>query len=233
MHPNQQKTFIAKYKVNGDEFEILIDPDKAYDYITGKIPSPTTALESFEVFKDIKKGERPTEEKVKKAFGTTDIAKIAEIILKKGEVPITTERREKLAEEKKKQIIEIIARNSIDPRTNAPTPPLRIENAFKEAKITIDPFKSAQDQVDTVIKKLSPIIPLKFATVIIEVTVPAEYANRSFTTLKQFGLKAEKWLGDGSLSATLEFPAGMQGDFYAKLNNATQGKAITKIVETK
>jgi ribosome maturation protein SDO1 len=137
-----------------------------------------------------------------------------------------------MMEEKRKQIVEIIARNSIDPRTNAPTPPLRIENAMREARATVDPFKSAQEQVDAVVKKISPIIPLKFATIKLEVTVPPEYSNRCFSILKQFGMKSDKWLGDGSLSASLEFPAGMQGEFYTKLNNATQGKAVTKVIST-
>lgn len=232
MSSSPPRSYIAKYKHEGEEFELFINPDKAYDFMTGKITNPMTALESDEVFRDARKGERQTEEKVRKAFGTNDIYKVAEVILKKGEVPITTEHREKMIEEKRKQVIEIIARNSIDPRTNAPTPPLRIENAFKEARVTIDPFKSAQEQVEAVVKKISPIIPVKFATMKMEVTIPPEYANRSFSLLKQYGMKSDKWLGDGSLSATLEFPAGLQGEFFTKLNNATQGKATTKVLGT-
>jgi ribosome maturation protein SDO1 len=232
MSSNPPKSYIAKYKHEGEEFELFVNPDKAYDFMVGKITNPMTALESDEVFKDAKKGERQSEDKVKKAFGTNDIYKIAEIILKKGDVPITTEHREKMIEEKRKQIVDIIARNSIDPRTNAPTPVLRIENAFREARVTVDPFKNAQEQVEAVVKKLSPIIPIKFATIKIDVTIPAEYANRSFTMLKQYGMKSDKWLGDGSLSASLEFPAGLQGEFYTKLNNATQGKATTKVIGT-
>jgi ribosome maturation protein SDO1 len=171
-----------------------------------------------------------SEDKIKKAFGTTDIAKIAETMLKHGEVPITTEQRNKLLEEKKRQIIEIIARNSIDPRTNAPNPPLRIENAMREGRVTIDPFKSATDQLDDVVKKISMIMPIKFTTVKMSVTIPPEYANKSFGVLKRYGMKSDQWLGDGSLSATLEFPAGMQTEFFDRINSATQGKAIVKII---
>ncbi len=230
MSSNPPKTYIAKYKLNGEEFELFINPDKAYDFKVGKLTNPMAALESDEVFKDAKKGERQGSEKIKKAFGTDDIFKIAEVILKKGEVPVTTEHRERMLEEKRKLIIDIIARNSIDPRTNAPTPPTRIENAFREARVTVDPFKGAQEQVPDVLKKISAIMPVKFATIKIDVTIPAEYAHRIFNVLKQYGLKSEKWLSDGGLSASLEFPAGLQGEFYAKLNNATQGKATTKII---
>jgi len=225
------KKVIAKYSVNGEEFEIFVDADLAYEYITGKRSDPLSALEVDEIFKDANKGERQSKEKIEKAFNTTDIAKIVAIILKNGNVPITTEQRNKLLEEKKKQIIAIISRNSIDPRTNAPLPMQRVENAMEQAKVSIDPFKSASDQVDQIVKKISMIIPIKFAVAKIEVTVPASYASRVYSLLKQYGLKSEKWLNDGSLSAIVEFPAGLQSEFYDKLNSLTQGNAETKLLE--
>jgi ribosome maturation protein SDO1 len=224
------KTVIVKLRKDGNDFEIFVDADLAYEYITGKRSDALRVLEAEEVFKDAKKGERQTDEKIKKAFGTTDIAKIAEIMLKTGEVPITTEQRNKLLEEKRKQIVEIIARNSIDPRTNAPNPVLRIENAMREAKATIDPFKSGTEQVDDVVKKISTIMPIKFTTAKVEVVIPPEYANRSYGTLKKYGLKGEQWLSNGSLQATLEFPAGMQTEFFDRINSATQGKAVVKVL---
>ncbi len=225
------KTIIARYSHDKDTFEILVNSDFAYDYITGKRSDPVSVLEAEEIFKDAKKGERQSEDRIKKAFGTTEFAKVVEQILKKGDVPITTEQRSRLVEEKRKQVIDIIARNSIDPRTNAPTPALRVENAMKEARVSIEPFKSANEQVDAVVKKISMLLPIKFALIKIEVTIPPEATNRCYGTLKQFGVKSEEWLSDGSLKAVVEFPAGMQNEFYDKINNATQGKAVTKIIE--
>lgn len=227
----QSKTVIVKYHKDGNEFEILVNSELAYEYITGKRTDPLTVLDVEEVFKDARKGDRQSEDKIKKAFGTTEIAKIAETMLKNGEVPITTEQRNKLLEEKRKQIIEIIAKNSIDPRTNAPNPPLRIENAMREAKVSIDTFKSASEQVDEVVKKINIIMPIKFSTIKLEVTIPAEFANRSFGVLKRYGMKSDQWLSNGSLFATLEFPAGMQNEFFDKINGSTQGKAVVKVVQ--
>jgi Predicted exosome subunit len=162
------KKVIAKYSLNGEEFEIFVDADLAYEYITGKRSDPLSVLEVDEIFKDANKGERQSKEKIEKAFNTTDLAKIVAIILKNGNVPITTEQRNKLLEEKKRQIIAIISRNSIDPRTNAPLPMQRVENAMEHAKVSIDPFKSASDQVDQIVKKISMIIPIKFAVAKVE-----------------------------------------------------------------
>ncbi len=225
------KTVIAKYTIGGDAFELFVNSDAAYEYITGKKADVMAVVEADEVFKDANKGERASSEKLKKAFGTDDFQKIAETILKKGNVPITTEQRAKLAEEKRKQIIAAIARNSIDPRTHAPHTVQRIENAMNEARVSIDPFKSANEQLDGILKKLETIIPIKFANVKVEVQISPSYANRCYGTLKQYGLKAEKWLNDGTLSATLEFPAGLQGEFFDKINNLTQGSAVTKILD--
>ncbi len=222
------KTVVAKYSHQGDEFEILVDSDLAYDFITGKIKDPMKVLQAEEVFKDANKGERQNQEKVKKVFNTTDIVQIAEIILKKGEVPITTEQRSKLVAEKKKQIINIIATNSIDPRTNAPHTPQRIESAIEQARVNIEPFKSATEQVDTVIKKINMTLPIKFATAKLEVQIPATYANRCYGTLKHYGLKSEEWLSNGALKASLEFPAGLRDEVFERLNSLTKGEVQIK-----
>jgi len=224
------KSVIAKYIVNKETFEILVDSELAYEYITGKRSDPLSVLEADDIFKDVNKGERQSEDKIKRAFNTTDLATIVSTILKKGTVPITTEQRNKLMEEKRKHIIDTIARNAIDPRTNAPMPTTRIENAMKEARITIDPFKNANEQIDEIVEKLSPIIPIKFALVKIEVVIPAELSNRSYSVLKRYGMKSEKWLSNGNLDAIVEFPAGLQNEFYNAINNATQGRATTKII---
>ena len=72
-------------------------------------------------------------------------------------------------------------------------------------------------------------MPIKFATIRMTVTVPPAFANRAYGTLKRFGMKSERWLPDGSLQASLEFPAGMQSDFLERINNSAQGQADVQI----
>lgn len=223
------KSVVVKLSKGGEEFEIFVDSELAYDYITGKRPDPMSVIEVEEIFKDARKGERQSDDKVRKVFGTTELSKVVEYILKNADIPLTTEQRSHLLEEKRKQVIDIIAKNSIDPRTNAPNPPLRIENAMKEAKVNIDPFKSASEQVEEVVKKLNMYMPIKFTTIKINVIIPPEFANRCYGILKRYGLKSEQWLSNGSLEALVEFPAGMRDDFFDRINGATQGKAQMKI----
>ncbi len=222
------KTVVAKYSHMGEEFEIFVDSDLAYDFITGKITDPMKPLQAEEIFKDANKGERQSQDKITKVFNTADIAKVTEIILKKGEVPITTEQRHRLIEEKRKQIVNIIAVNSIDPRTNAPHTPQRIESAIEQAKVSIEPFKNASEQVENIIKKINSILPIKFATAKVEVQIPASYANRCYGILKHYGLKGEEWQSNGSLKAKLEFPAGLRDEVFDKLNSMTKGEVQIK-----
>ncbi len=224
------KSVVIKYTKNGESFELVVDAVLAYEYVAGKRPDVLSVLETEEVFKDAKRAERQSEEKMKKVFGTADLAKVAETILKNSGVPISAEERAKMVDEKRRQIIAIIAKNSIDPRTNAPNPPLRIENAVNEAKVNFDPMKPAAEQVNEIVKKISFILPLKFTVSKVEVILPPDIANKCYGVLKRFGLKSEEWLPNGSLKAVVEFPAGMQGDFFNEVNKAAHGAAQVKML---
>jgi len=221
-------TVVAKYSQDGENFEIIVDSELAYEFLQNKKKDLRNVLAVEEIYKNAKTGERQSEEKIRKIFGTTDVYKVAEVILRKGEVPITTEQRRKMVEEKRKRIIEIISKNSIDPRTNAPHPPQRIERALEEAKVNIDPFKSPEEQVESIVKELSKILPLKFAKAKIEIIIPSIYVPKSFGFLKNFEIVEQNYQSDGSLRVVVEFPAGMKGEFFEKLNKLTKGEAIVK-----
>jgi len=225
------KAITARLETHGERFEILVDPDLAYLFKTGRKSDLTNLLAVEEIFTDARKGERPTTEALKKAFGTTDVMKIAEIILQKGEVQLTTEQRKKMMEERRKKIVSILARECVDPRTGAPHPPQRIEKAMEESKIHIDPFKDAEAQLDEVMNSLRVILPIKFERVKIAVRIPAEYAPRAYGTLKEYNLQNEEWQQNGSLIAVVEMPAGLQGEFYDKINRITSGNVETKIIK--
>ncbi len=225
------KDIIVKYDHAGEHFEIIVDSEKAYAFLEGKQINPMSALEIEEIFKDANKGERQSADAIKKCFNTTDLSKIVEIMLKNGNVPLTTEQRNKMIEEKRKQIISIICKNGVDPRTNAPIPPQRVELIFNDLKIKIDPFKPATEQVEKIVEEISAKLPIKFTKVKIEIDIQAEYANRAYGILKQYGIKSEEWLSDGSLKAVVEIPGGMQNELFERLNNITHGNVVTKNLE--
>jgi ribosome maturation protein SDO1 len=228
---NIEKAIKARLKISGENFEILVDSNKIFDYKEGKIPL-NEVLITKEIFKDINKGEHASEHEMEKIFNTKDHEKIAEIIIQKGEIQITSEHRNKLREEKRKRIIDIIHKNSVDPKTNLPHPPQRIENAMEEAKVKIDEFKKPEDQIKEVLEKIRPILPISFETKELEIKIPPQYASQSYSVLKSKGkLKKDEWLNDGSLKALIEIPAGLQEEFENEINKITHGDCEIKLIK--
>ncbi|MGQ9461349.1 MAG: ribosome assembly factor SBDS [Candidatus Bathyarchaeaceae archaeon] len=223
---------VARITHDGERFEILVKPQPAFSYRLGKITSISEVLVAETIFTDAGKGLRASEDKLQKAFGTTDTTKIAEIILKRGILQLTTEQRRQLVEDKRKQIVSFISRQCIDPKTNLPHPPLRIEQAMEQIHFSIDPFSGVEEQAREIIKLLRPILPLKMEQVSVAVRIPPEYASKVYGTVKGFGtIKREQWQADGSWSATIEMPAGLYGPFLEKLGKITRGNLEAKLVE--
>jgi len=216
---------IARLERRGETFEILVDPDNALKYRMGeKIPISKIVVYE-EVYRDARKGIRAGEERLKKAFGTTDFMKIAEIILREGVVHITAEQRRRLIEEKKKQIIDFISKNAIDPRTNLPHPPQRIELAMEEVGVQIDPFKDAKEQALKIIEKLRTVLPLKTGVLKFKIRLPADIAAKAYGVVKSMGkIVQEQWGKDGSWTSIVEVPTGLHVDLIDRLNKISSGR---------
>jgi ribosome maturation protein SDO1 len=226
-----EKFTVARITIGTEHFEVLVKPEKAFDYRLGKIAAITEVLVTETIFSDASKGTRVAEENLRKAFGTTDGLKIAESILKKGTLQLTTDQRRKMTEEKRKQVIDFISRQAVDPRTNLPHPPLRIENAMEQIHYPIDPFKPVEEQAKDIIKLLRPILPLKIEQLAVGVTLPAQYSVKAYGTIKNFGtIKREEWRPDGSWHGVLEMPAGLYAPLIEKLGEITKGSGEAKIV---
>lgn len=222
---------IARLPSHGMVFEVLVDPELALAFRMGEAVDIQSMLASDKVFKDSKKGEAASEEMMRKVFGKLDVQKIAEQIIRKGEVQMTTEQRRKMREARFRQMVALIARRAINPQTGLPHPPTRIERALTEAKVSIDEFKSAEKQFPVVVKALLPIIPLKFETRRIGIKIPASYTGKTHRVVRDFAtIKEEQWLNDGSWAAIIEIPAGVQGEFFDKLNDLTRGEVQTKVL---
>jgi ribosome maturation protein SDO1 len=221
----------AHMEIGGERFEVVVDPDLALAYRLGQKKELNNVLTVEEIFKNFRKGERHTASALQKAFGTTDAFSIAERIIRNGELSLTTEQKRKMLLEKRKQVIAILMRECIDPRTGAPHTQLRLEQALDASRVHIDAFKDANAQIEEVMKALRPIIPLKVERVRVAAKVPPEHAQRIYGTLKGYGIQKEEWARDGSLIVVIEMPAGMQGEFYDRLNKATAGAVETKLMK--
>ncbi len=224
------KAVIARIKKEGHTFEILVDCDKALEFKKGKSMGIDEVVATDDIFTDVKKGDRASVTELKKFFGTDDPRKVSDIIVRQGEIQLTAKHRAQEREEKKKRLIHLIHRNAVDSKTGLPHPPQRIERAMEEAGVHIDEYKTAEEQMEDVLKKLRVIIPIKIERREIAVRIPAQYAGHSFTVLKKYKLLKDEWQNDGSLVAVVEIPAGLQDDLFSELNKISHGEVESKII---
>ena len=223
---------LVKYSFEGEKFEIMVKPDLALDYKLGKKKDISAVLISDDIYTDSGKGTRPSTEKLLKAFNTEDQTVIAEMILQKGDLNLTTDQRRKMIEEKRKQIVHFIAKTYVDPRTHLPHPPLRIEQAMKDGRVSVDPQKNIDEQVKDIVEKLRSIIALKSENLELEIIIPAQFASQSYSVLKSVGsLKKEEWQNNGSLKAILEIPAAARPNVIDRLGSITKGSATVEVVQ--
>jgi len=223
---------IARWETQGSRFEVLVDPEAVQELKDGKPVDLSDKLALEQVFKDAKKGDKISEEHLEKTFHTRNLAEIARQIVLKGEVQVTTEQRHRLQEAKRRQIVATIARNAMNPQTGAPHPASRIEAAMLEAKVHIDPFRPVDAQVQEVLAKLRPLLPIRLDVVKVRLRVPGQHYPRVIGEVKGLGrLLEETWLSDGAWTAVVEIPAGVQTELYEKLNARTKGAAETALVK--
>jgi ribosome maturation protein SDO1 len=222
----------ARLKTHGTTFEVLVDPDGALSYRRGEGVKLEDILAVEDVFENASRGDRCAEEDLIKAFATTDVAAIADKIIKKGEISLTAEQRKRFIEAKRRQVIEMIARNAINPQTKTPHPPARIEQAITEARVNIDPTKSTEELVKIAMKAIRPLIPIRFEEVEVAIKIPANYAPKAYGEIAAFGkMTREAWQNDGSWIGVVKIPAGMQNEFYSLINKLTRGEAETKLLK--
>jgi len=218
------KFTIVRLSAGNEKFEILVKPDPALEYKLGKKIDISNIMISDEIYSDANKGTRISTEKLMKHFKTTDQLEIAKQIMAKGDLNMNTDQRRKMIEEKKKQIVQYINKNFVDPKTHIPHPISRINAVLDEARVAIDPFKRLEDQIKNIIDPLRKILPLKSESLELTVTVPAQFSGQSFSVFKSIGeIKSEQWLSDGSLQVVLNINAGIKSSFLERIGTATKG----------
>jgi ribosome maturation protein SDO1 len=230
--PEKFQLDIAKIRKHGEQFEVVVDADAAILFREGSEKNIVNVLKSEHIFSDAQKGLLATELSFVKAFNTSDKNEIAKIILEKGEIQITAEKRKAEIEKKKRRIITMLQRYGVDPRTNVPHTIVRIEDAVAQSKVHIDEFKPVETQVKEIIKKIQIILPIRFETKSVRIDVPTKSAHAVYSYIQKMGVISKQvWGADQSWSGTVEIPGGLEQEFYDKLNSLSHGTVTTEIVE--
>lgn len=224
-----EKLTLARLKKFGQTFEISVDSDAALKYKRGEINDLHGVLLAEHIYSDARKGLRVSSQELEKIFKTADVLTIADVIIKHGEIQATAEHRAQEREQKTRRLINFLHTNSLDPRSGLPHPPARIEAALEQGKIHLDDHRSVEEQIDEIIAKLRPILPIKIERKRLTLTIPAQYAGKAYGVVKNnSSIVKETWNADGSWTAEVEIPAGLYLDFIEKLNSLTAGEVVVK-----
>lgn len=209
----------ARIKIKNKHYEIHVDLEEALKVKEGK-GNVAGALQSPNIFYDLKKGTLASSSDLKDAFGTTEIYEIARTIITKGEIQKTQEYRDEEKEKKIKQVINLIIKNAVD-QHGRPFTEERLKSAINQVHFNFD-NRSAEQQMPDLLKKLKEIIPIKIETKKIKLIIPARFTGQVYGILKDYK-ESEDWLANGDLQVTMNIPPGILIDFYERLNSITHG----------
>lgn len=214
----------ARLKARGHTFEISVDVDQALLVKTGK-GNVGAALNSNAIYYDVNKGELVPRAELESVFGTTDLYSIAEQIMKKGEIQKPQEYRDAEREAKIKQVITLILKNAVD-QHGKPYTEERLRRAVEESHYSFD-NKPVEQQMYALVEKLKTVIPIRLDTKRIKLRIPARFSGQVYGLFKDVK-ESEEWLSNGDLEVIVNLPAGMQVDFYDKLNGVTHGAVVSE-----
>jgi ribosome maturation protein SDO1 len=220
---------VARLRTGKITFETMVDLDAAMKLRKGENISIMNVVRDTAIYTDQKKGMRAGKAELVNVFGTDDLYKVTEEIVKKGSVEVTQEFRDEKLEAKRKQVIDFLTKNAVDARTGRPFTPDIIESSLKEAGVNIQD-KPIEKQISFIIDEVKKIIPLKIETKKLRVRVPAMHTGKVYGLLQEYKEK-EEWLSNGDLEVILNIPVGIQMEFYDKLNSVTHGSSYTEEIK--
>ena len=218
----------ARITKAGKHYEILVDLDEALKIRKGE-GSVQQAVLTDAVFHNLKAGEQASSEDLKKNFGSDNFLEVAEKIIKQGEVVLPSDYKKDAQEQKYKQVVDFLSRNAVSP-DGKPYTSERITKALEEAQVNVK-NKPLESQISEILEKVQKILPIKVEIKKLKITIPAQHTGKAYGVINEFK-ESEEWLANGDLAAILNVPAGLEMDFYDKLNSVTHGSAVSEEIKS-
>ena len=222
---------IARLETGGHRFEILVDPNEAQAFKEGDEIDWEDSIAVDGIWADSAKGERSPEYILDDIFESSDLIEIYKKILTEGTIQLTSEQKKEMIDKKKKQILSHIVANAMNPQTGGAHPPQRIENAIVEARYNFDPIRSVERQVEDIVAKIRPLIPISFEKVKAAVKIPAIYVGKCYGQISGLGtIENEEYQNDGSWIGIVKMSAVSYNELENLLGSITKGAAELKII---
>ena len=106
---------------------------------------------------------------------------------------------------------------------------IRPREMFKEK---IDEHKTAEDQVERIIKELQTVMPMRIEIKKFELKFQPTEAAKALSFLKRIAtMNKSTWNNDGTLTCVVQVPAGTFDEFIDKINSFTHGNTELKEID--
>ena len=176
---------VVRHRTHGARFEIACYKNTVLSYRRGHEKDVDNVLQSTEVYANVSKGIVAKDEELMKAYGTTDRAKICEVILEKGELQVSEKERKAESENAFRDAVTTLVEKCVNPGTNRPYPPGMIESALRDVHFSIDPKRSVKQQALEALPKLQAIFPIKRAEMRFTAVVPSAKEDALMTFVRE------------------------------------------------
>ena len=203
---NVNEAFEVRYKFAGENFEVLVDFNKLKEFRRKpKEVSPYDVLADVKIFKDQKKGAVASDILLKEKFQNKSKEEIITQILLKGECQIPTAYLNELREQKKKQVINHISENAINPQTKSKYTQSMVESQIDKLSFNFHPEHDYMSQANDVLVLLKKVMPIAIVKSILIVKVPGMYCAKFYGPFRKYGQVSKEFYDEeGNLHLHME-----------------------------
>mmetsp|Transcript_17128 Transcript_17128/g.20620 ORF Transcript_17128/g.20620 Transcript_17128/m.20620 type:complete len:315 (+) Transcript_17128:61-1005(+) len=214
---------IVRFKVSKNKsFEIMVNPGTVATFRQDR-SSLSDVLLVETVFKNARKAVPATSDELFEAFGCTDVRKIAERILSKGDAQTSSSERKKGMEAKKRNIADFINKNYADARTGLPIPLNRILSVLEKQRVTADCdlVLEARRIVDEAKKKGE--LSVKRKETVMTLSLPAKFKREASVLFERRCSVLSRTVNGSQVVFELGYLAGELDSIIASAEKLTRG----------
>jgi rRNA metabolism SBDS family protein len=204
------ESFEVKYKKAKVNFEVLVDFDKLNEFRKScekgdNSVSVFDVLADDKVFKDQKRGELASENELSTHFNTDNQEQILKTILIEGECQIPTAYKNKLRDEKKRQIVNYIVENATNPQTRGKYAATMIQGEIDKLSFNYEINKDYLPQANDILKSLRKVMPISITKSTIQMRIPGMHCGNFYGQFRRLGKTTkEKFDDHGNLCLEME-----------------------------
>ena len=160
---------IVKYRKKNRKAEIACYKNKVIDWRNGNEDNIDNVIQINQIFSNAIQGTIASEGLLKKLFNTTDKTEITKRILDEGHLQVSQKEREVLAENAFQEVVKILAKKLVHPKSQRLFPKEAIKNALKNINFKADFNTGSKKQAFKAMKKMEKVFNVVRTSFLVEI----------------------------------------------------------------